>query len=79
MADARLIPHLHHREAAEVAHYGAKVLHPRALIPIAGTRLMVPYRASLPTPFGMAVLQATEFTSTVASSAPPAAANARAQ
>ena len=47
--------------------------------PIAGTRLMVPYRASLPTPFGMAVLQATEFTSTVASSAPPAAANARAQ
>jgi aspartokinase/homoserine dehydrogenase 1 len=37
--DARLIPQLHHREAAEVAHYGAKVLHPRALIPIAGTRI----------------------------------------
>jgi bifunctional aspartokinase / homoserine dehydrogenase 1 len=34
--DARLIPQLHHREAAEVAHYGAKVLHPRALIPIDG-------------------------------------------
>ena len=34
--DARLIPQLHHREAAEVAHYGAKVLHPRALIPIVG-------------------------------------------
>ncbi len=31
--DARLIPQLHHREAAEVAHYGAKVLHPRALDP----------------------------------------------
>jgi aspartokinase/homoserine dehydrogenase 1 len=37
--DARLIPQLHHREAGEVAHYGAKVLHPRALIPIAGTRV----------------------------------------
>ena len=37
--DARLIPELHHQEAAEVAHYGAKVLHPRALIPIAGTRI----------------------------------------
>ena len=32
--DTRLIPQLHHQEAAEVAHYGAKVLHPRALIPI---------------------------------------------
>ena len=37
--DARLIPQLHHQEAAEVAHYGAKVLHPRALIPISGTRI----------------------------------------
>ena len=34
-----------------------------ALAPVAGTRLMVPYRASLPTPFGMGVLQATQFTS----------------
>jgi hypothetical protein len=31
------------------------------LAPIAGTRLMVPYRASLPTPFGQGVLQATQF------------------
>jgi aspartokinase/homoserine dehydrogenase 1 len=30
--DARLIPELHVREAAELAYYGAKVLHPRALI-----------------------------------------------
>ena len=36
VADARVIPHLHHREAAEVAHYGAKVLHPRALDPGVG-------------------------------------------
>ena len=43
--DARLIPHLHHREAAEVAHYGAKVLHPRALIPIAGTRIILRVRS----------------------------------
>jgi aspartokinase/homoserine dehydrogenase 1 len=43
--DARLIPHLHHREAAELAHYGAKVLHPRALIPIAGTRIILRVRS----------------------------------
>jgi aspartokinase/homoserine dehydrogenase 1 len=45
--DARLIPHLHHREAAEVAHYGAKVLHPRALIPISGTRTVLRVRSFL--------------------------------
>ena len=45
--DARLIPQLHHREAAEVAHYGAKVLHPRALIPIAGTRTILHVRSFL--------------------------------
>jgi hypothetical protein len=33
------------------------------LAPIAGTRLMVPYRASVPTPFGNGVLQATQFVS----------------
>jgi aspartokinase/homoserine dehydrogenase 1 len=43
--DARLIPQLHHREAGEVAHYGAKVLHPRALIPIAGTRVILNVRS----------------------------------
>jgi aspartokinase/homoserine dehydrogenase 1 len=43
--DARLIPQLHHREAAEVAHYGAKVLHPRALIPLAGTRIVLRVRS----------------------------------
>ena len=32
--DARVVPQLHVREAAELAYYGAKVLHPRALIPI---------------------------------------------
>ncbi len=45
--DARLIPQLHHREAGEVAHYGAKVLHPRALIPIAGTRIEMHVRSFL--------------------------------
>jgi aspartokinase/homoserine dehydrogenase 1 len=30
--DARLIPRVHVREAAELAYYGAKVLHPRALL-----------------------------------------------
>jgi hypothetical protein len=34
------------------------------LDPIAGTRLMVPYRVTLPTPLGVGVLQATQFLST---------------
>jgi hypothetical protein len=33
------------------------------LAPIAGTRLMVPYRAQVPTPIGLGVLQAREFVS----------------
>ncbi|HXG43755.1 MAG TPA: bifunctional aspartate kinase/homoserine dehydrogenase I [Gemmatimonadales bacterium] len=33
---ARVLPQLNVREAAELAYYGAKVLHPRALIPIVG-------------------------------------------
>jgi len=40
--DARLIPRLHVREASELAYYGAKVLHPRALIGLGtGTRLVI--------------------------------------
>jgi hypothetical protein len=34
------------------------------LAPIAGTRLMVPYRASIPTPIGLGIMQATQFVST---------------
>jgi hypothetical protein len=33
------------------------------LAPIAGTRLMVPYRISIPTPLGLGVVQATQFVS----------------
>jgi uncharacterized protein DUF3108 len=33
------------------------------LAPIAGTRVMVPYRVSVPTPIGVGVMQATEFVS----------------
>ena len=39
--DARVIPELHTREAAELAYYGAKVLHPRALIPLAGRAIPI--------------------------------------
>jgi aspartokinase/homoserine dehydrogenase 1 len=45
--DARVIPQLHHREAAEVAHYGAQVLHPRALIPLSDTRIVLRVRSFL--------------------------------
>ncbi|HLA77579.1 MAG TPA: aspartate kinase [Vicinamibacteria bacterium] len=45
--DARLIPQLHHREAAEVAYFGAKVLHPRALIPLDGSRVQLQVRSFL--------------------------------
>jgi bifunctional aspartokinase / homoserine dehydrogenase 1 len=43
--DARLVPQLHHREAAEVAYFGAKVLHPRALIPLDGSRIALHVRS----------------------------------
>jgi bifunctional aspartokinase / homoserine dehydrogenase 1 len=39
--DARVIPQLHAREAAELAYYGAKVLHPRTLIPLTGRRIPI--------------------------------------
>ncbi len=42
--DARVIPQLHQREAAELAYYGAKVLHPRALIPVAGKSMAIRIR-----------------------------------
>src|SRR5206468_3373538 len=32
--DARVVPQVHLREAAELAYYGAKVLHPRSLVPV---------------------------------------------
>jgi bifunctional aspartokinase / homoserine dehydrogenase 1 len=43
--DARLVPQLHYREAAEVAYFGAKVLHPRALIPLDGSRISLQVRS----------------------------------
>ncbi|MGQ0649328.1 MAG: bifunctional aspartate kinase/homoserine dehydrogenase I [Gemmatimonadaceae bacterium] len=42
--DARVIPQLTPREAAELAYYGAKVLHPRALIPLGDRRIPVRVR-----------------------------------
>ncbi|MEI8259139.1 MAG: aspartate kinase, partial [Deltaproteobacteria bacterium] len=42
--DARVLPSVHIREAAELAYYGAKVLHPRALIPLEGKRIMLRVR-----------------------------------
>ncbi len=45
--DARLLPQMHHREAAEVAYFGAKVLHPRALIPLDGSRITLQVRSFL--------------------------------
>ena len=42
VTDARLLPRVHVREAAELAYYGAKVLHPRALLGLyEGTRLFI--------------------------------------
>lgn len=37
--DARVLPELHYREATELAYYGAKVLHPRAIIPLVAQRI----------------------------------------
>jgi len=37
--DARVLDELHYREAAELAFYGAKVLHPRTMIPIVDRKI----------------------------------------
>jgi hypothetical protein len=47
------------------------------LAPIAGTRLMVPYRATMPTPLGMGVLQATQFVTVPQHAARPTSTSAR--
>jgi hypothetical protein len=44
------------------------------LVPVAGTRMLAPYRFSLPTPLGLGVLQADEF---VVSSLPKASAKSQ--
>jgi hypothetical protein len=46
------------------------------LVPIAGTRLMAPFRVTIPTPLGMGVLEATEFV-TAAVPSHASAANTR--
>ena len=47
------------------------------LAPIAGTRLMVPYRIALPTPFGEGVLQASQFITVPQAATRPTPTSAR--
>ena len=56
--DARVIPQLHPREAAELAYYGAKVVHPRALIPLLGRPVPIFVR-----PFADPLSRGTEISS----------------
>ncbi len=44
VSDAHVIPQLTPREAAELAYYGAKVLHPRALIPLGDRNIPIRVR-----------------------------------
>ncbi len=64
--DARLLGLVHPTEAAELAYYGAKVLHPRALLPLAGTRTALRVR-----PFGDPAATGTEISARRESSPPP--------
>ena len=43
----RLLARLHYREAAEMSYYGAKVLHPRTIAPVARLRIPVLVRSSM--------------------------------
>lgn len=45
--EARILPQLNYREAAELSYYGAKVLHQRTMIPIAGAGIPVVTRNSM--------------------------------
>lgn len=64
--DARLLPLVHPSEAAELAYYGAKVLHPRALMPIVGKRIPLWVR-----PFGDPDATGTEISTRREHDAPP--------
>ena len=44
--DARVVPQLHYREAAELSYYGAKVLHQRTMIPVSHQAIPVRTRNS---------------------------------
>lgn len=46
VAEARVISELHYREATELAFYGAKVLHPRTIIPLMKQRIPLTIRNS---------------------------------
>lgn len=45
--DAQHIPHLHYREAGEMAFFGSKVLHPRTMIPVARAGIPVLVRSTI--------------------------------
>ena len=49
---ARVLPELHYREAAELAYYGAKVLHPRTMIPLADRKIPLLVRNTFRDGFG---------------------------
>jgi hypothetical protein len=49
------------------------------LAPIAGTRVLVPFRISIPTPLGLGVLQATQFVSVAHAGRPTTANNVKTQ
>ena len=39
VSEAKVIKELHYREAAELAYYGAKILHPRSIIPLQKSKI----------------------------------------
>jgi hypothetical protein len=49
------------------------------LVPVAGTRVLVPFRLAVPTPLGLGVLQATDFLSTAQASRRSTSATAKTQ
>jgi hypothetical protein len=49
------------------------------LAPVAGTRVLVPFRIAIPTPLGLGVLQATQFVSVAHVSRPTTANNVKTQ
>lgn len=56
VSTARVIPQLHYREAGELAYYGAKVLHPRTMIPLLDGGIPLTVRNSFNPSFGGTVI-----------------------
>lgn len=60
VTSARIVPQLHYREAAELAYFGAKILHPRCIIPLVKAKIPVTIKNTFNQDFPGTLIDAEE-------------------